>query len=125
MKCTEALDLVEVRLAGHPQILEGFAFLLDDLETIHGNEHFYVLQGVSLLHPFPIIPVSKCVKSGKLRARFSHARGRKPVWLALSHQRNRRLITTFRMRQAPGFGWSLVSAILGIAAGIVLLLWPL
>src|ERR1700730_8727528 len=35
------------------------------------------------------------------------------------------LITTFRMRQAPGFGWSLVSAILGIAAGIVLLLWPL
>jgi uncharacterized membrane protein HdeD (DUF308 family) len=35
------------------------------------------------------------------------------------------LITTFRMRQAPGFAWSLVSAILGIAAGIVLLLWPL
>jgi len=35
------------------------------------------------------------------------------------------LITTFRMRQAPGFGWSLVSAILGIVAGIVLLLWPL
>jgi uncharacterized membrane protein HdeD (DUF308 family) len=29
------------------------------------------------------------------------------------------------MRQAPGFWWSLVSAILGIAAGIVLLLWPL
>jgi len=35
------------------------------------------------------------------------------------------LITTFRMRQAPGFAWSLVSAILGILAGIVLLLWPL
>ena len=35
------------------------------------------------------------------------------------------MITTFRMRQAPGFGWSLVSAILGIAVGIVLLLWPL
>jgi uncharacterized membrane protein HdeD (DUF308 family) len=35
------------------------------------------------------------------------------------------LITTLRMRQAPGFWWSLVSAILGIAAGIVLLLWPL
>src|ERR1700731_990368 len=34
------------------------------------------------------------------------------------------LITTFRMRQAPGFGGSLVSAILGIAVGIVLLLWP-
>jgi len=29
------------------------------------------------------------------------------------------------MRRAPGFGWSLVSAILGIAVGIVLLLWPL
>jgi uncharacterized membrane protein HdeD (DUF308 family) len=35
------------------------------------------------------------------------------------------LITTFWMRHAPGFWWSLVSAILGIAAGIVLLLWPL
>jgi uncharacterized membrane protein HdeD (DUF308 family) len=35
------------------------------------------------------------------------------------------LITTFMMRQAPGFWWSLVSAVLGIAAGIVLLLWPL
>ena len=35
------------------------------------------------------------------------------------------LITTFRMRQAPGFWWSLVSAILGIAVGIILLLWPL
>jgi uncharacterized membrane protein HdeD (DUF308 family) len=35
------------------------------------------------------------------------------------------LITTFRMRQAPGFVWALVSAILGIVAGIVLLLRPL
>lgn len=32
------------------------------------------------------------------------------------------LITTFWMRQAPAFWCSLVSAILGIAAGIVLLL---
>ncbi|HEY8009226.1 MAG TPA: class I SAM-dependent methyltransferase [Methylocella sp.] len=24
----------------HPQILEGFAFLLDNLETVHGDEHF-------------------------------------------------------------------------------------
>ena len=35
------------------------------------------------------------------------------------------LITTLWMRQAPGLWWSLVSAILAIAAGIVLLLWPL
>jgi uncharacterized membrane protein HdeD (DUF308 family) len=35
------------------------------------------------------------------------------------------LITTFRMRGAPGFGWSLLSAIIGIAAGVVLLAWPL
>jgi uncharacterized membrane protein HdeD (DUF308 family) len=34
------------------------------------------------------------------------------------------LITTFWIRHAPGFWWSLVSAILGIAAGIVLLAWP-
>jgi uncharacterized membrane protein HdeD (DUF308 family) len=35
------------------------------------------------------------------------------------------LITTLRMRQTPGFWWSLVSALVGIAAGVVLLLWPL
>ncbi len=31
------------------------------------------------------------------------------------------LIATLRARSAPGFGWSLVSAVLGIVAGIVLL----
>jgi uncharacterized membrane protein HdeD (DUF308 family) len=35
------------------------------------------------------------------------------------------LITTFWMRPAPGFWWSILSALVGIAAGIVLLLWPL
>ncbi|MGA8612701.1 MAG: HdeD family acid-resistance protein [Xanthobacteraceae bacterium] len=33
------------------------------------------------------------------------------------------LFTTFRMRHAPGFWWSLLSGILGVAAGIVLLVW--
>jgi uncharacterized membrane protein HdeD (DUF308 family) len=35
------------------------------------------------------------------------------------------LIATVRMRRAPGFLWSMLSAILGIVAGIVLLRWPL
>jgi uncharacterized membrane protein HdeD (DUF308 family) len=35
------------------------------------------------------------------------------------------LIATLRMRAAPGFWWSLLSAILGIVAGVVLLRWPL
>jgi uncharacterized membrane protein HdeD (DUF308 family) len=35
------------------------------------------------------------------------------------------LVTTYWMRQAPGFQWSLVSAIVGIGAGLVLLSWPL
>jgi uncharacterized membrane protein HdeD (DUF308 family) len=34
------------------------------------------------------------------------------------------LITTFMMRQAPGFWWSLFSAVLAIAAGIVLIASP-
>ncbi|HMK85454.1 MAG TPA: HdeD family acid-resistance protein [Steroidobacteraceae bacterium] len=34
------------------------------------------------------------------------------------------LFTTFRMRHAPGFWWSLFSALLGVAAGIVLIGWP-
>jgi uncharacterized membrane protein HdeD (DUF308 family) len=34
------------------------------------------------------------------------------------------LITTFLMRQAPGFWWALVSAALGVAAGLVLLARP-
>jgi uncharacterized membrane protein HdeD (DUF308 family) len=35
------------------------------------------------------------------------------------------LVTTFWMRQAPGFWWALLSAVLGIGAGLVLLAWPL
>ena len=35
------------------------------------------------------------------------------------------LITTLSTRKAPGFWWSLLSALIGTAAGIVLLRWPL
>lgn len=35
------------------------------------------------------------------------------------------LITTFWMRHAPGFWWSLLSAVIGIVAGILLLRWPI
>jgi uncharacterized membrane protein HdeD (DUF308 family) len=35
------------------------------------------------------------------------------------------LVTTFWMRRAPGFWWALLSAVLGIAVGVVLLRWPL
>lgn len=35
------------------------------------------------------------------------------------------LFTTLRARAAPGFGWSLVSALVGIVAGLLLLAWPL
>ncbi len=35
------------------------------------------------------------------------------------------LIMTFQTRGTPGFGWSLLSAIVGILVGIVLLMWPL
>ena len=34
------------------------------------------------------------------------------------------LFTTFRGRHLPGFGWSLLSAIIGIVAGVLLLGWP-
>jgi uncharacterized membrane protein HdeD (DUF308 family) len=34
------------------------------------------------------------------------------------------LITTLSMRQAPGFGWSLLSAAFGIIAGVLLIGWP-
>jgi uncharacterized membrane protein HdeD (DUF308 family) len=35
------------------------------------------------------------------------------------------LIATLRARQAPGFVWSLLSALVGIVAGVLLLIWPL
>jgi uncharacterized membrane protein HdeD (DUF308 family) len=35
------------------------------------------------------------------------------------------LITTFMMRNAPGFWWSLLSAVLGVVAGVILLSWPI
>jgi uncharacterized membrane protein HdeD (DUF308 family) len=34
------------------------------------------------------------------------------------------LISTLRARHAPGFVWSLISALVGIAAGVILLGWP-
>jgi uncharacterized membrane protein HdeD (DUF308 family) len=34
------------------------------------------------------------------------------------------LFTTFRARRLPGFWWSLLSAILGIVAGVLLIVWP-
>ena len=35
------------------------------------------------------------------------------------------LVTTLRMSRSPGFGWSLVSALMALVAGALLLLWPL
>jgi uncharacterized membrane protein HdeD (DUF308 family) len=35
------------------------------------------------------------------------------------------LVTTLWMRSVPGFWWALLSALIGIAAGIVLLIWPI
>ena len=35
------------------------------------------------------------------------------------------LVTTFWMRNAPGFWWSLVSGVIGIAAGVILIRWPI
>ena len=35
------------------------------------------------------------------------------------------LVTTFWMRNVPGFWWSLISGVVGIAAGVVLLRWPI
>jgi len=35
------------------------------------------------------------------------------------------LVTTFWMRNAPGFWWALLSAVIAIAAGVVLILWPI
>lgn len=35
------------------------------------------------------------------------------------------LVITFMARGAPGFWWSLLSGLLGVAAGLVLLIWPL
>jgi uncharacterized membrane protein HdeD (DUF308 family) len=35
------------------------------------------------------------------------------------------LVMTFQTRGTPGFGWSLLSALLGVIVGVVLLAWPL
>jgi len=35
------------------------------------------------------------------------------------------LVTTFWMRQVPGFWWALLSALIAIAAGVILIRWPI
>jgi uncharacterized membrane protein HdeD (DUF308 family) len=35
------------------------------------------------------------------------------------------LVTTFWMRNAPGLWWALLSAVIALAAGVILILWPI
>ena len=35
------------------------------------------------------------------------------------------LVTTLHARRAPGFWWSLLSAVLGVVVGVLLLVWPI
>ena len=35
------------------------------------------------------------------------------------------LVTTVHARRAPGFSWSLLSAVLGVIVGVLLLVWPI
>ena len=35
------------------------------------------------------------------------------------------LVTTLHARRAPGFWWSLLSAVLGVIVGVLLLVWPI
>jgi uncharacterized membrane protein HdeD (DUF308 family) len=47
------------------------------------------------------------------------------LWLVLLISGVIGFIATFRARHAPGFLWSLISAIIGVAAGVLLLAAPL
>ncbi len=84
--------------------------------SLHEHWRFYLLEGIVLLilGLFAIlIPVVASIAVAILIG-----------WLLLVSGVVG-LISTFRMRGAPGFGWSLLSAVIGIAAGVVLLMWPL
>jgi uncharacterized membrane protein HdeD (DUF308 family) len=84
--------------------------------TVHAHRRFFLIEGIVLLAlgfvaivvP-PLATVAVTILIG---------------WLVLASG-ILGLIMTLRARGAPGFAWSLVSAVIGIVAGIVLLAWPL
>jgi hypothetical protein len=65
---------------------------------------------------------SMSINGNSLRAAF--AKSVRDHWVLFLVDGIVGLFTTFWARHAPGFWWSLLSAALGIGAGLVLLAWP-
>ena len=82
-----------------------------------------VLGLIAIVVP-PIATLAVALLVGRLRVATAEDQALLVGWLFLLSGIVG-LITTFWMRNAPGFWWSLLSAVIGIAAGIVLLLYPL
>ncbi|HUB62996.1 MAG TPA: hypothetical protein VL996_00840 [Methylocella sp.] len=58
----EAVDFGKPRIPREPHILEGFALILDDFETVHSDEHLGFLRSKVLPRERPFY--SKCDRSG-------------------------------------------------------------
>ena len=84
--------------------------------AIHAHWVLFLIEGIILL----ILGVAAIVLPVVATLAFTLVIG----WLFLISG-GVGLVTTFWMRNAPGFWWALLSAVIGIAAGVILIRWPI
>jgi uncharacterized membrane protein HdeD (DUF308 family) len=94
----------------------GDAFQRGVANAIHAHWRLFLFEGIMLL----ILGAAAIILPEVATLAFTLVIG----WLFLISG-GVGLVTTFWMRSAPGFWWALLSAIIGIAAGIVLIRWPI
>jgi uncharacterized membrane protein HdeD (DUF308 family) len=84
--------------------------------AIHGHWRLFLIEGIILV----ILGIAAIIVPPIATLAFTLVIG----WLFLIAG-GVGLVTTFWMRNAPGFWWSLLSAVISLAAGIILIRWPI
>jgi uncharacterized membrane protein HdeD (DUF308 family) len=84
--------------------------------TIHAHWGLFLFEGITLV----ILGMAAIIVPAIATLAFTLIIG----WLFLISG-GTGLVTTFWMRNAPGFWWALLSAVVAIVAGIVLIRWPI
>jgi uncharacterized membrane protein HdeD (DUF308 family) len=98
----------------HP--IDALRFRAAVSEAVHGHRTLYLFEGILLLILGTLAILVPAIASLAATVFFG--------WLLLLSGLVG-LVTTMRGRHAPGFWWSLLSAIAGIVAGVLLIGWPL
>jgi uncharacterized membrane protein HdeD (DUF308 family) len=98
------------------QPIDALRFRAAVSDAVHSHRALYLFEGILLLILGTLAILVPAIASLAATVFFG--------WLLLLSGLVG-LVTTIRGRHAPGFWWSLLSAIVGIVAGVLLIGWPL